>query len=144
MGCEGGCLASKVAKFEDFRRLVVVVLQRSRCVGGFFGKNGFRRSVVGEFSGFLLVSSPGGAHKGEGGLGIVVEAAGSFSHRSGLLFSSSVGFLLFSSFPWQSLSLGLQEGRGAGVADLATMRCRLWVGWWLKKGGRTAMVRKLL
>ena len=68
MLCEGGCPASKVAKFEDFRRLVVVVLQWSRCVGGFFGKNGFRRSVVGEFSGFLLVSSPGGVHKGEGGL----------------------------------------------------------------------------
>ena len=73
MLCEGSCPASKVAKFEDFRRLVVVVLQRSRCVGGFFGKNGFRRSVVGEFSGFLLVSSPGGVHKGEGGLGAVVD-----------------------------------------------------------------------
>ena len=38
VGCEGGCLASKMAKFWDFRRLLVVVLQWSRCVGGFFGE----------------------------------------------------------------------------------------------------------
>ena len=57
MLCEGGCRVNPVAKFGDFRRLVVEVLQWRRCVELGEEENGLKMASVGEFSGFLgLVS----------------------------------------------------------------------------------------
>ena len=121
----------------------MVVLQRSRCVGGFLEEDGFSRSVGGEFSGFLLVSSPGGVHKGEGDLWICSGWPPPVSPQVWSFVSLLCWVLLSFRCPWQKPQPRLAGGqRRAWVADLATMCCRRWVGWWLKrKGGRTAVVK---
>ena len=53
MLCEGGCRVNSVAKFGDFRRLVVEVLQWNVCWKSFEKENGFPRSVLWVNSGFL-------------------------------------------------------------------------------------------
>ena len=68
MVCEGCCRVSSVAKFGDFWRLVVEVLQWSRCVGGFLRRIPWKkasvRSSFGLSLGFLFWWSAHGREEG--------------------------------------------------------------------------------
>ena len=138
--CEGGCRVSNVAKFGDFRRLVVEVLQWSVGVGSFEEEVGLDGRLLWFFLGLLGFSPPVECTRERGRSGVC----------SGWLPSGFlpqvwfVGFLplgfsdCLSSCPWQKPRPRFAGGwRCAGAAGLAMVCCRLGVGWWLKKkGGR--------
>ena len=94
VGCEGGCRVSKMAKFWDFRRLVVEVFPWSVGVGSFEEEVGLDGRLLWFFLGLLGCPLPVECTRERGSSGVCSGWPPLvFSHRSGFCWLSSIGFL---------------------------------------------------